>query len=81
MHTAKRIIWMMPLPNVHDLHEVILATARRQAATCPQGAALSAHDGGVALDELIQAIAANVAMVVMHRFEVALEGEPETEAA
>lgn len=74
MCTAKRIIWIMPLPNVHTLHEVILATARRQVSTFPQAAGLSAHDGGRALDELVQAIAANVAMVALYRCEVALEG-------
>lgn len=77
MRTDERIIRIMPLPNVHDLHEVILATARRQAETTPQGQALA----GTQLNELLHAIAANVAMVVHYRCEVALEGEPEAVAA
>ncbi len=70
----------MPLPSVHELHEVILATATRQAETCPQVAALTAHDGGADPRALVAAIAGNVAMVVRYRCEVALERDEDASA-
>lgn len=64
---------MKTLPSATEIHETILATARRQLATTRQGKALAAAGMSEIVEQLITAIAGNAAMALRDAIDIAIE--------